>query len=160
MIVEFVLNGKKERADSDPACRLVDVLHNSFAMRGTRAGCYAGECGSCVVLVDGELIHSCLTPMFAVRGRTVTTLEGISQTRIYRDLIRSFDDAGIRPCNTCFQGKVLSLYSLLEQFDSPTREQIDEVLLAQRCRCTDHEELVGVVHAVVGERRSRRATLT
>lgn len=156
MIIDFTLNGKKTKIDIDPAHRLVDVLHNSCVDTGATAGCYAGECGTCVVLLDDELVYSCLTPMFAVRSRTVTTLEGIVPTRIYRDLLQGFDNAGFRPCDTCFQGKMLSLYSLLEQSDAPTKAQIDEVLLAQRCRCTDYSELLNVVNEVIGERRSRR----
>lgn len=157
MNVDFVLNGDSVRVDTDPETRLVNTLREELGLVQTRAGCYEGSCGTCAVLIDGELVHSCLVPVFSVRTREVTTIEGITGTITYRDIIRGFDAVGYRPCRVCRQAKVLALYRLFESRESPTKAEIDEIALAQRCRCTTYEELTALVSDVTERRRSRRS---
>ena len=156
MNLEFTLNGERVQTESAPHTRLVDLLRESFGMLETRVGCYAGACGTCIVLLNEELVHSCLIPTFSVRGQRITTIEGISRTLTYREITAAFDETGSTPCRTCFQGKALSLYQLFESIAAPTKSEIDAVILAHRCRCTDYPELVEVVRNVVVRRRKRQ----
>ena len=156
MLIDFALNGAPVRLDVDPATRLVDVLTKHTGVRYTRAGCYAGECGACIILLDDSLVHGCLIPMFLIRNRNVTTIEGISSTRTYRELKRAFDEADYYPCQICNQSKYLSLYRLLETTDAPVQAEIDEVMLAQRCRCTDHGDLQAILNRLIVRRRKRQ----
>jgi aerobic carbon-monoxide dehydrogenase small subunit len=156
MIFEFTLNGSRVKIDVEPTSRLVDVLHDTLHLEHTKAGCYAGECGTCAILLDGELVLSCLVPMFVLRNRSVITIEGIESTRTYRELNRAFDEAGYYPCHSCFQAKLLSLYHLLETIDAPVQSEIDEIMLAQRCRCTDYTDLSEILSRLIVRRRKRR----
>lgn len=156
MRIEFTLNGKIVQIDIDPARRLVDVLRDKFNLRRTRAGCYAGECGACTVLLDGELVFACLTPVFVVRASHVVTIEGIESTRTYREITRGFEEAKIRPCHYCFQGRILSLYHLFESINAPTQGEIDELMRAQKCRCIDYREMTHALRGVIIARRKRQ----
>jgi aerobic carbon-monoxide dehydrogenase small subunit len=156
MIIDFVLNGTRVRIEANPLKRLSDTLQEVDGIERTRQGCNTGECGNCTVLIDGELVPSCLVPTFAVRSRKVTTVEGIAATITYRRLIRGFEQAGIMPCRSCFQGTLLSMYYLVETVETPTKAEIDEVLLAQRCRCIDYGERVDVLDRVISERRTQQ----
>ena len=156
MVIDFFVNGRPVSLETDPARRLVDALSESLGLTQTTAGCYSGECGTCTVLLDGKLVHSCLTPMFAVRKATVTTIEGIDATRTYRELVRGFREANCTPCRFCYQGKLLSLYHILETIDAPTKSEIDEVMMAHRCRCTDYTEIAEMLGGIIVQRRKRQ----
>ncbi len=156
MKVDFTLNGEGVSAEAAPGTRLVDLLRESFGMLRTKVGCYAGACGTCIVILNDLLVHSCLLPAFAVKGNRVTTFEGVSSTLTYREIAAAFDETGSTPCSTCFQGKTLSLYQLFETVTAPTKAEIDSVILAHRCRCTDYPELAEVVRNVVVRRRKRQ----
>ncbi len=160
MLIRFSLNGTPVTMNADPARRAVDILSVNFGLKRTTAGCYGGTCGTCAVLIDGNLIHSCLIPAFAVRNTSITTIEGIEATRTLRELVRGFTEANCLPCRFCYQGKLLTLYHLLETVDAPTKQEIDEILMAQRCRCTDYTEISEVLDEIILQRRRRqRATL-
>ena len=157
MNVAFTLNGLRVTSGCDPADRAVDVLREEFGQTGAIAGCYAGVCGTCVILVDGELLYGCLTPMFSVHDRRIETIDGISETETYEEISRSFREGGAPPCRLCFQGKVLSLYQLLERAVEPDAREIDEYLRMHRCRCTDTSELVSMVLRIGANRQERRS---
>ena len=156
MNVSFILNGERVRTETMPHTRLVDLLRESFDLLQTKVGCYAGACGTCIVILDDNLVHSCLIPAFAARSRRIVTIEGVSSTLTFREISAAFDETGSTPCRTCYQGKTLSLYMLFESIVAPTKTEIDEVVLAHRCRCTDYPELVEVVRNVVARRRKRQ----
>lgn len=156
MNVAFRLNGANVTVNAAPERRLVDVLREEFGLTATKAGCSAGECGACTVLFDGDVVLSCLIPAFAARGADVTTLEGIAKRRAYREIVRGFTESGYRPCSFCFQGRVLSLYSLLERIPAPNRQEIDEAMLVHTCRCNPHDLLYEAVGRIATERRTRQ----
>ena len=156
MTVTFTLNGVRVTSACDPADRAVDVLREEFGQTGAVAGCYAGICGTCVILVDDELLYGCLTPMFSIHDRRIETIDGISQTETYQEISRSFREDGTTPCRLCFQGKVLSVYQLLKRAVQPDAHEIDEYLRVHRCRCTDTIELVSMVIRIGANRQERR----
>lgn len=156
MIVHFSLNGNTARTDVEATARLIDVLRDEFGLSHAKSGCYSGSCGSCLVLVDGQLVHGCLVPMFNLRGRSVMTVEGITSTLAYRQIMRGFDEREYRPCRNCYQAKVLSIYYLIEHFESPTREEIDGIMLSQRCRCTDYGAFLDMLDRIILDRRRRK----
>ncbi len=137
MKIEFILNGSPVSLDIESDKLLIDLLRNRFNLIGTHAGCRTGECGACIVLVNGEIFHACLLPMFKVRGTRVTTIEGFARQHAYREILAGFREAGLSPCRFCAPGRILVTHSLLEHSSNPEEEEITEAFRAVKCRCTD-----------------------
>ena len=119
--INFMLNGTPESVDSDADVRLIDILRDHFKLIGTHAGCYSGECGSCIVLINGEIFHACMTPLFRVRGMRVTTIEGFAKQSDYKEIMAGFKEAGLSPCRFCAAGRILITHALLDISPKPRR---------------------------------------
>ncbi len=156
MKVELTINGNRTIVDTDPERRLVDVLRQDLGFARTKAACYAGSCGTCTIIMEGVTVYSCLIPLFAAGHKSITTIEGIEKTRSYREIVRAFKAAGYEPCRHCYQGKVLSLYELLERASAPVDADVEEIIQANRCRCSDYSALLEAVRIIIEERRRRQ----
>ncbi len=156
MTVAFMLNGRSVTVNVEPERRLVDILREDFELTRTKAGCYAGDCGACTVLLNGALAVSCMLPAFALRGASVLTIDGFSRTRDYGDILRSFNEAGYAPCGYCAQGRILSVHVLLEKHAEPSEEQILSGLAGIGCQCADYSTLLRAVSLAASARKSRR----
>ena len=139
--MRFVLNGKRADVDAAPLKRLLDVLREDCSLAGTKEGCGEGECGACTVLVDGLPVNSCLVPFAHVRGRRVTTIEGL-RGRLPEALVRE----GGTQCGICTPGVVMAAAALGPR---PTAERVREALAGNLCRCTGY---AGIVRALAGKR--------
>ena len=155
MRVNFMLNGAAEAVDVDAETRLIDLIRDHFHLIGTHAGCYSGECGSCIVLINGEVFHACLTPVFRVRDTRVTTIEGFAKQHGYKDIIGGFKEAGLAPCRFCAAGRILITHALLELHPNPAEEEIAESFRTVKCRCTDYRTLVKAVQYAGRLRRNK-----
>lgn len=156
MTITIRLNGKSRSVDVPANKRLVDVLREDFELLSGRAGCYAGTCGTCAVLVDGEIVHACLVPAFAVQESEVVTYEGLADRGELGDILDGFISAGTVPCSNCIQSRALTVYSLLSVHPVPRRDDIVKAIGWQRCSCTDIESLCGAVERIANVRRFRR----
>ena len=155
MIMNFILNGEDVSLNSNVDLRLVDILRGNFNLLGTKSGCRIGICGSCLVIFNGIVVKSCLIPAFKIRGSEIITIEGLSQTDEYQDIIQGFEEAGLECCGICNTGKILATEALLGRIIQPSKENILAAFSGIHCRCTEPEELVqGVL--VVSEFRQRR----
>lgn len=134
---------------------LLYVLRERIGLLGTKGACEQGECGSCSVLVDGELICACLVLAAAQTGRSITTIEGVSPAGTPSDVQQAFLAAGAVQCGFCTPGLVMATTSLLERTPDPTDTEIREELSGNICRCTGYGRLV---QAVVDVARQRRGT--
>jgi len=155
MTIGFILNGEDVVAETGAAIRLVDILRNTFKLSGAKAGCYAGSCGACSVILNGYVAKACLVPAFKIRDSEIITIEGFSQTDDYRDIIRAFTRAGVESCGFCDTGKILTTEVLLSRNHRPSREDILSGFNGIRCRCTDPEGLERAVMAAAEYRRQR-----
>ena len=149
--MRFVLNGKRADVQAPPLKRLLDVLREDCGLTGTKEGCGEGECGACTVLVDDAPVNSCLVPLAHVRGRKVTTIEGL-RSRVPEALARE----GGTQCGICTPGVVMAAAALGPR---PTAARVREALAGNLCRCTGYS---GIVRALSGRRavpppRVRRA---
>jgi carbon-monoxide dehydrogenase small subunit len=138
MKIELLVNGDAVRVEGEPMERLLDVLRERLGLIGTKEGCGEGECGSCTVLLDGEPILSCLTPLLQCAGRTVETVEGIAAGEA-GELLRRFVATGGVQCGACTPGIVVSAWALLQRRPHPTRAEVEEALAGNLCRCTGYE---------------------
>ena len=156
MKISFTLNGTITTVNVPPEKRLVDVLREDCDLRATKAGCYAGECGSCTIIRDGDIAQACLIPAFAARESEITTIEGFSKTRAYREIMAGFDDAGYRPCRYCKQSRVLCSHLLLSRDPTPSLSAILDAMRGNTCRCSDISTLVDAIGRIAVLRGGRR----
>jgi aerobic-type carbon monoxide dehydrogenase small subunit (CoxS/CutS family) len=143
--MRFSLNGRRRNVDAPPLKRLLDVLREDCGLTGTKEGCGEGECGACTVLLDGAPVNSCLVPFAHVRGRDVTTVEGV-RSRAATALARE----GGTQCGICTPGVVMAAAALGPR---PTAARVREALAGNLCRCTGYS---GIVRALAGVRSAPR----
>ena len=137
-LVQLTVNGKPQRLDVPPMRRLLDVLREDLHLTGTKEGCGECECGACAVLVDGELVNSCLVPALQVNGSRVCTIEGVSTEGRLHPIQQCFLERGGAQCGICTPGMILATHHLLDKYANPTLEQIQEGLAGNLCRCTGY----------------------
>ncbi|MBU4445107.1 (2Fe-2S)-binding protein [bacterium] len=142
MKIEFVLNDKKQVIQVDPASRLLDILRDDFELTSVKEGCGEGECGVCVVLMDGKAVNSCLIPVGNIEGRHIVTMESFRKTERYKVIEESFLEAGAVQCGFCTPGIVMSTESLLRENPRPNEEEIKEALSGNLCRCTGYNMII------------------
>ncbi len=145
MILTFVLNGKQTRVDTAPDRRAVDLLREDLGLLGTKEGCGAGDCGACSVLLDGELVLSCLLLAAQLEGREVLTVEGLGTPENPHPIQEAFAALGAVQCGFCTPGMVLATAALLRRNPRPTREQARLALSGNLCRCTGYVRIVDAV---------------
>ena len=155
MTISFILNGEDIMIEAEGGVRLVDILRKNFSLIGTKTGCDIGYCGACSVIINGEMVKSCLIPAFKAHGSEIITIEGISQTDEYKDLLIGFKDAKSESCGICTSGKMLAVEALLSKYQRPSRENILFAFQGIRCRCTSVNDLVRGINSVVEQRRKR-----
>ena len=145
--MQFTLNGKPALVEAHPMKRLLDVLREDCALTGTKEGCGEGECGACTVLVDGEIVVSCLVPAAQVEGSEVVTIEGLGDEH---PLQRHFMNEAGAQCGICTPGMIVAASTL---GPDPTIDEIRVALAGNLCRCTGYEAIYRAIHAWRGTRR-------
>lgn len=161
MPVLFVLNGKQVTADSDPATPLLDALRGELHLTGTKQGCdHDGECGACTVLMDGDPVRSCLTPLGKVSGRHILTIEGLGEPESLHPLQTAFIETGAVQCGFCTPGFILTAKALLERIPNPDPGQIVEALEGNLCRCTGYARIVQAVELAAARLRGEEAGMS
>lgn len=149
--ISFSVNGEARRLLVYPMERLLDVLRNELALTGAKEGCGEGECGSCSVLLDGQLVNSCLIPVAQVAGATITTIEGLVSDARLHPLQQAFLACNGAQCGICTPGMILASLHLLNHHPDPTLEQIREGLSGNLCRCTGYTQIFAAVQKTVRE---------
>jgi len=133
---------------------LLDVLRDRLGLVAAKGACEQGECGSCSVLVDGNLVCSCLVMAAAAVGRPIVTVEGLAPPGAPTDVQQVFVDAGAVQCGFCTPGLVMAVHDLLDRVASPTDTEIREELAGNVCRCTGYGRIVDAVQRVAVARRA------
>lgn len=147
MRVNFILNGKETRVDTQPDRRVVDLLREDFGLFGVKECCGAGECGACTILVNGISRLSCLMLAAQLEGAEVTTIEGVAPKDGFSIVQQAFIDHGAVQCGFCTPGMVLAVLDLLQRNPQPTSTEIREGLSGNLCRCTGYQKIVDAVLA-------------
>ena len=136
MIISFYLNGEPKEADARPNRRAVDLLREEFQCRSLRLRCDDASCGSCLILFDDRPVQSCILPAFELRFRNVWTMEGLSGTKGYADILGGFKAARVQLCPKCAPSRALATEALLRQTLRPSAEQIRVAAESVRCQCS------------------------
>lgn len=125
--------------------RLLDVLRTDLGLTGTKEGCGEGECGACSVILDGEVINSCLVPICQVQGSRVLTVEGLAKDGRLDPLQQAFLECGGAQCGICTPGMLIAARALLDRNSNPDREEIKEAIAGNLCRCTGYIKILDAI---------------
>jgi len=137
--ITCTVNGKPQTLQSYPLARLLDVLREQLSLTGTKEGCGEGECGACSVLLNGQIVNSCLVPLAQVNGANITTIEGIALDPDQLHAVQqAFIDCGGAQCGICTPGMVMAAVDLLSRNPSPGDADIRAGLAGNLCRCTGY----------------------
>ena len=145
MKISIRINGEQREADVWGGDSLLTALRDGFGLPGSKNACEQGECGSCSVLLDGELVCACLVLAAQADGHEVTTVEGLAAEGELHRVQRAFVDAGAVQCGFCTPGLVVATVDLLERAPSPSDDEIREALSGNLCRCTGYAKIFDAV---------------
>lgn len=146
--ITFTLNGKAQSIEIDPLKRLIDVLREDFDMTSVKEGCGEGECGACSILLDSEIVNSCLIPVGTVEGANLETVEGIRDSESGKNIIAAFADEGAVQCGYCTPGMMIGAEWILRKYENPTQEEIRTALSGNLCRCTGYDMIINAVEVL------------
>jgi nicotinate dehydrogenase subunit A len=159
-MMKLNVNGREHDIDADPDTPLLYVLRDDLALNGAKFGCGLGQCGACTVMVDGEAVFSCLTPLVLLEGRKVTTVEGLGTIGNPGPLQRAFMDAQAAQCGYCIPGMMMRAQALLQKNPKPSDAEIRASLQHNLCRCGTHMRILRAVHRAVDLMRTADASRT
>ena len=143
--IAFNVNDARRTVTADADTPLIYILRNDLKLKGTRFGCGQGVCGCCTVLLDGRSVQSCNTPMSAVEGRTVTTIEGLGSGASLHPLQETFIEEQAGQCGYCLTGIIMGAAALLSRNPSPTDAQIRSELDIHLCRCGSYDRILRAI---------------
>ena len=150
MTIVFELNGSKTKLDSQPETALLWALREHPKLTGTKFGCGSGLCGACTVHLDGQPIRACITPVSAVAGKSVTTIEGLSKNRSH-PLQKAWVEAQVPQCGYCQSGQIMQAAALLESNKNPSREEIVAYMNGNICRCGTYLRIIRAIKIASAE---------
>jgi nicotinate dehydrogenase subunit A len=149
--ISLRVNGKTQTVDAEPEMPLLYALRNDLQLNGAKFGCGLAQCGACTVIMDGNAIRSCVTPMSEARNKAVTTLEGLGNTKKMHKIQQAFVDEQAVQCGYCINGMIMTTKALLDKNPKPTDSQIKEALAGNLCRCGTHIRILRAVKRASGQ---------
>ena len=150
--IEF--NGQKRSLEIEPNTLLLDLLRLEMGLTGTKEGCGEGVCGSCTVMVDGQLVRSCLTLAMQLDGKSITTVEGVGNAASLHPLQRKFLELGAVQCGFCTPGLIVTAKALLTSNPNPSEAEVRDAIRGNFCRCTGYVKIIEAILAAAAEMRS------
>ena len=152
--IEVTINGRARSFQVAPNHTLLEVLRDDLRLTGTKECCLVGECGACTVIVDGRSVDSCLMLAVEADGTSVLTVEGLAPEGQLSPLQEAFLDAGAAQCGFCIPGQLMQAHAFLATNPQPTREDVEEGMAGNLCRCASYEQITAAILATAqaGER--------
>lgn len=155
--IQMTVNGEAVSCAVAPRETLADFLRQGLELTGTHTGCEMGVCGACLVVLDGQVVHSCLTFAVQADGSVIETIEGLNDRSVIADIQEAFHARNALQCGFCTSGVLMTAHSLLSQPGVPSREQIRDALSGNYCRCTGYEAIVDAIESVARDRAAAPA---
>ncbi|MFL6574722.1 MAG: (2Fe-2S)-binding protein [Burkholderiales bacterium] len=149
-MIKFIVNGQEAWSEQPADTPLLWVVRDELGLTGTKFGCGMAQCGACTVHVNGQPTRSCVTPISAVQGKRITTIEGLSANADH-PLQKAWIAEQVPQCGYCQSGQIMSAAALLEKTRKPTREQIVEHMKGNLCRCGTYNQIVTAIQRAAGE---------
>ena len=144
-MIEFKLNGESVQTDDDPSTPLLWVVRDTFKLKGSKFGCGAGLCGACTMHIDGGAQQTCILPIAAVAGKTVTTIEGLGTPDRLHPLQQAFTDNHALQCGYCTPGFLMLATGVLEANPDISDDDLNDALASNLCRCTGYQNIIKAV---------------
>jgi aerobic-type carbon monoxide dehydrogenase small subunit (CoxS/CutS family) len=141
----LTINGLKYKVDTDPDTPLLWVLRDNVGLTGTKYSCGIGQCGACTVHINGKAVRSCTLPVSQIGGKSITTIEGISQKKVH-PVQEAWLHESVSQCGYCQPGQIMSAIALLSEFPKPTDDQIDRIMSGNLCRCGTYGRIRKAIH--------------
>ncbi len=145
-MMTLTINGRDHQVDATPDTPLLYVLRDDIKLSAAKFGCGLGQCGACTVLVDGEAVFSCITPILLLKDRKITTLEGLGTQETPAPIQRAFMEEQAAQCGYCIPGMMMRAQALLQRNAAPTDQQIRAEFAPHLCRCGTHMRILRAVH--------------
>lgn len=143
--IAVTINGQRQVADTDPATPLLWVLRETFGLTGTKFGCGVAQCGACTVILDGDAVRSCVTPLARAEGKNVTTIEGLSADSTH-PVQQAWLTEQVPQCGYCQSGQIMAAVVLLRAIAQPTDTDIDDAMAGNICRCGTYLRIRRAIH--------------
>ena len=150
-MIKFVVNEREAYSEQPGDTPLLWVIRDELGLTGTKFGCGMAQCGACTVLMDGNAIRSCVTPVSAVQNKPVTTLEGLGTTKKLHRIQQAFIDEQAAQCGYCINGMIMTTKALLDKTPKPTDTEIKRALDGNLCRCGTHLRILRAVKRASGQ---------
>ena len=147
-MTKLTLNGKAISLDADPSMPLLYAIRDIAELTGTKFGCGLGLCGACTIHLDGTAIRSCVTPLSSAEGKSITTIEGLSDNDELHPLQQAWIDNKVPQCGYCQSGQIMNAASLLASNPSPTDEEIETNMQGNICRCGTYPRIKKAIKEV------------
>jgi carbon-monoxide dehydrogenase small subunit len=145
LTIELTINGKRRKLETTPSTRLLDLIRDDLHLTGTKEGCGKGECGACTVIMNDELIASCLVLAPQADGAVITTIEGIGDSEHLDPIQEAFIETGAVQCGFCTPGMILAAKKILEENIHPSEEEIKRGISGNLCRCTGYQKIFDAI---------------
>lgn len=149
--LSFSVNGKIVEVNTEPSQTLLTVLRDDLKLKGAKEACGQGDCGACVVLMDGDAVNACLVLVAQTEGTEVMTVEGLAENGELHSLQKNFIDNWAFQCGYCTAGMLMSAHALLLQNSDPTLDEIQAAISGNLCRCTGYHEITEAIEAAAAE---------
>ena len=146
-MARFTVNGKSTQVDVDPSTPLLWVLREQVGLTGTKYGCGIAQCGACTVHIDGAAVRSCVTPVSAVEGKKITTIEGLAQKGVLSKVQKAWLENDVPQCGYCQSGMIMAVSALIAKNPAPSDEQLGEAI-TNICRCGTYPRIRAAVRAL------------
>jgi isoquinoline 1-oxidoreductase alpha subunit len=147
-MIEFTLNGQAVSTNVDPSTPLLWVVRDQFKLKGSKFGCGAGLCGACTMHADGAALKTCVTPIAAVSGKAITTIEGLGTPDDLHPLQAAWHAHSVPQCGYCQSGQIMAAAALLEANPNPTATDIDAAMSGNICRCGCYPRIKRAIQSV------------
>jgi len=147
-MLSLTVNGELYQRTIKPNLTLLDFIRDELGLTGTKKGCETGDCGSCTVILDGELVNSCLLLAMEANGKSVLTIEGLAKGGKLHPLQEAFIEHGAIQCGYCTPGMILAAKALLDKNPKPTEQEVKAGIIGNLCRCTGYTKIVEAILAV------------
>ena len=147
-MIRLTLNGQPVQIDVDPETPLLWVVRDHFKLKGSKFGCGAGLCGACTMHIDGVAVKTCVTPISAVAGKSVTTIEGLGTPDDLHPLQAAWHEYAVPQCGYCQSGQIMAAAALLETNPNPSSDEIDTAMSGNICRCGCYPRIKRAIQSV------------
>jgi nicotinate dehydrogenase subunit A len=154
--ITLTVNGAPQTVTAEPDTPLLYILRNDLKLKGAKFGCGLGQCGSCMVLIDGHNVASCDTPLWSAVGKSITTIEGLGTLKSQHALQRAFITEQAAQCGYCMSGIIMSAAALLAKTPDPDEAEIKEALARNLCRCGTHTRMIKAVQRAARDMRGAK----